>query len=314
MHICYIDESGDSQQVNSAKHEIQPMLVIAGLFVDAANISKLTDDFIRLKRKFYPNLFNNLKHLDILIAEIKGSDIRSQIRKNPPKSKIVEHNIKFLDEILKLCSSYDIKLVSRILVKEYKIPLDDRKVYTLTSQDIAKKFQHHLAERNSRGMIIADFRDPHKNGYVAHSIFTQKHKAKGGDAYPLIEETAVFGISNNHACLQIADLICSTLLYPIAGRTVCKDTFDNVHTHQGYDLIVKRFSKRVKALQFNCTIDGYFINGVTVKNPHSNGVRGIFPEKAVAAAKGVNPPNAMALAFQAAQTPNAPAATEAPAI
>lgn len=85
-------------------------------------------------------------------------------------------------------------------------------------------------------------------------------------------------------------------------------------THQGYDLIVKRFSKRVKALQFNCTIDGYFINGVTVKNPHSNGVRGIFPEKAVAAAKGVNPPNAMALAFQAAQTPKAPAATEAPAI
>lgn len=310
MHICYIDESGDSQQVNSAKHDIQPMLVIAGLFVDAAHISSITDDFIKLKQRFYPGQFKDHKYLDVLLAEIKGSEIRSQIRKNPANSQVVEHNLKFLDGVLKICRDYSVKLASRVLVKDYKTPLDDRKVYTLTSQDIAKKFQHYLGEHNSRGMIIADFRDPHKNGYVAHSIFTQKHKAKG-DAFPFIEETAVFGISNNHACLQIADLICSTLLYPIAGRTLCMDSFDNIHTHVNYDVIVKRYSKRVRSLQYNCTLDGYYTQGITVKNPHNNGVRSIFFEKTDQAPKLEAPSGAMAMAFQAAQALKAPA-VEAP--
>lgn len=300
MHICYIDESGDSQQINSQKDHKQPMLVIAGLFVDAAHISKLTDDFIKLKFRFYPAQFKDLKHLDVLLDEIKGSQIRTEIRNNPLKSDIVEHHIRFLDGIMKICRDYGVKLVSRVIVKEYKKPIDDRNVYTLTSQDIAKKFQHYLSEQQSRGMIIADFRDPKKNGYVAHSIFTQKHKTTG-DAFPHIEETAVFGISNNHACLQIADLICSTLLYPIAGRTVCMGWFDNQHTHPHYDAILKRYSKRLKAMQYNCTIGGYFNLGISVKNPHNGAQRNIFPDYPDQSRKQADQPSTMALAFQAAQ-------------
>ncbi len=54
MHICYIDESGDSQPVQSDVDDKQPMLIVAGLFVDAQRISRITDEFISLKRQFYP--------------------------------------------------------------------------------------------------------------------------------------------------------------------------------------------------------------------------------------------------------------------
>ena len=278
MHICYVDESGDSQAVKSLKDDKQPMLIIAGIFVDAARISRLTDDFIRLKRKYYHMYFDNVPHaLDVLLTEIKGSDIRTDIRKNPPHSRIVQHHFRFLDEVLELCRAQEVKLVSRIWVKEYGQPLPDKSIYTITAQNIAKRFQHFLIEKESRGMIIADFRDPARNRYVSHSIFTQKHKiGNGGDAYPSIEETAVFGISNNHSCLQITDLLCSSILAPIAGRTVCQGIFDNAHTHPHYDAVVQRYTKRLKQLQYHCSEEGRRMWGISVKDPHKHKTS-IFP-------------------------------------
>lgn len=271
MHICYIDESGDSQPIRSDVDDKQPMLVVAGLFVDAQHISRITDEFIGLKRQFYPNLFRNEKHaLNVLLKEIKGSDLRSDIRRHPPTHSIVEHHFRFIDGVLKICKTHNIKLVARVWVKQYGVALEDRSIYTITAQNIAKRFQHFLIDQESRGMIIADFRDPARNRYVAHSIFTQKHKlGKGGDAYPSIEEAAVFGISDNHACLQIADLICSTILYPIAGRTVCVGHFKNVHTHANYDAIVQRYSRRISAMQYHCAENGQRRWGITVDDPHA---------------------------------------------
>ncbi|MDA7023989.1 DUF3800 domain-containing protein [Pseudomonas fragi] len=279
MHICYIDESGDSQQIRSAVDNKQPMLIVAGLFVDAQHISKITDEFICLKRQFYPKLFKNEKHaLNVLLREIKGSDLRSDVRRHSASHPMVEHHFKFIDGVLKICKTHNIKLVARVWVKRYGQALEDQSIYTITAQNIAKRFQHFLIDQASRGMIIADFRDPARNSYVAHSIFTQKHKlGKGGDSYPSIEEAAVFGISDNHACLQIADLICSTLLYPIAGRTVCPGSFDNVHTHANYDAIVQRYSRRINAMQYHCSENGQRRWGITVEDPH-NRRTSIFPQ------------------------------------
>ncbi|KIY16887.1 DUF3800 domain-containing protein [Pseudomonas amygdali] len=279
MHICYIDESGDSQPIQSDVDNKQPMLIVAGLFVDAQRISRITDEFIGLKRQFYPKLFRNERHaLNVLLKEIKGSDLRSDVRRHPPNHHIVEHHFKFIDGVLKICKTHNIKLVARVWVKQYGKALEDRAIYTITAQNIAKRFQHFLIDQESRGMIIADFRDPARNSYVAHSIFTQKHKlGRGGDAYPSIEEAAVFGISDNHACLQIADLICSTILYPIAGRTVCAKFFNNVHTHANYASIVQRYSRRINAMQYHCAEDGHRRWGITVDDPHGRRTS-IFPQ------------------------------------
>lgn len=279
MHICYIDESGDSQLIRSDTDDKQPMLIVAGLFVDAQHISRITDEFIGLKRQFYPSTFKNERHaLNVLLKEIKGSDLRTDIRKHPASHPRVEHHFKFLDGVLKICKTHNIKLVSRVWVKRYGQALEDRSVYTITAQNIAKRFQHYLIDQESRGMIIADFRDPARNSYVAHSIFTQKHKlGTGGDSFPSIEEVAVFGISDNHACLQIADLICSTILYPIAGRTVCNGSFNNVHTHINYDAIVSRYSRRIKAMQYHCAENGQKRWGITVEDPHTRRTS-IFPQ------------------------------------
>lgn len=253
------------------------MLIVAGLFVDAAKISKLTNSFITIKRKYYPNLFANANHdLDALTLEIKGSDVRTNIRKNALSSKIVQHRFRFLDDVFALCKKYSVKIVGRIWIKEFGKTIDDKSIYTMTVQNIALRFEKFLIENKSRGLMIADFRDPQRNQYVSHSVFTQKHKSsRGGDAYPSIEETTTFGMSNNHACLQITDLLCSTIIAPIAGRAILTNVINNAHTHPHYDAIKDRYSKRLQAMQFHCKYNDVMYWGITVKDPHK-GKKSIF--------------------------------------
>jgi hypothetical protein len=63
---------------------------------------------------------------------------------------------------------------------------------------------------------------------VSHSIFTQKFKAEG-DQYPRVLEMPTFGHSNNHVGIQIADLLASALLYPMATCAYCRGHVSNVH-------------------------------------------------------------------------------------
>lgn len=271
LHFCYIDESGDSQVINVGTAAVQPFLIIGGLIVEAGIIAALTQDFIALKQQYYPGKFQGVTHaLDVLLTEVKGSDIRTDIRKNVLTSNVVQHHFHFLDAVLKLCKDHNLKLVARCWVKKFGQAINDKSIYSITAQNIAQRFQVFLDVNNSNGMLIADFRDPARNSYVAHSVFTQKHKAgTGGDQYPRIYETATYGISDNHACLQIADLLISAILYPMAGNKIGAGVFNNVHTHAHYAAVSARYRNRIKKLQYNCKFNGMNYWGITVADPHN---------------------------------------------
>lgn len=273
MFICYIDESGDSQPVRGPKYDQQPMLIISGLFIDSNKLSEINKKFIELKKKFFHKRYNNIRHdLDILLDEIKGSDLRKIIRDGKTTSKIVQHHFLFLDELIDLCLNFEIKIVSRIWCKDIynSTPLKDQSTYTKTIQHIATRFNYFLEEQeNKKGIIIADFRDTKRNGYVSHSVFTQKNKARG-DSYPYIPEVVTFGISNNHAGLQITDILTSCILSPISGVTflnknIYPELKQNNHVSDKYNTIKTRYLKKIKRLQYNCkpTVKDKYRFGIT---------------------------------------------------
>lgn len=266
MHLCFIDEAGDTQLLTSTTCGHQPLLVICGLLIDANSVEPLTNELIALKLKHFPGRYTSTTHkLDVLIDEIKGEKLRYQIRTNNISGSIVKNCFLYIDGIFDLIKKYEIKIVGRIWVKEIGRVLDPRAVYTITIQGIAQRFERYLAKNNAEGLIIADFRDTTQNSYVAHSIFTQKFK-RSGDAYPRIRETAVFGISKNHACLQIADIICSTILYPSAARTYCHPTITGVHTHVSYSAIKYRYRRRLMHAQFHYTEYMQTFRGLSVQD------------------------------------------------
>ena len=134
-------------------------------------------------------------------------------------------------------------------IKEPTESLGPRETYTFSIQDIARHFNHFLEARNSQGLILCDSRRHAQDVQVAHSVFTLKHKASG-DELPQLIEPVVFGRSENHVGLQMADIVASSLLFPFAARAYCADQPHSVHTDPRFDELRARFSARLRARRY----------------------------------------------------------------
>src|SRR5690606_19469580 len=111
-----------------------------------------------------------------------------------------------------------------------------------------------------------DCRSKAINVSVSHSIFTQRFKSSG-DQYNRILELPLFANTDNHAGLQVADLLCSALLFPIAAYSYCLGHVNNVHVSQEYELLKTRYGSRLQQLQHRYR-DGKdrYRGGVTVSD------------------------------------------------
>ncbi|RDU95412.1 DUF3800 domain-containing protein [Trinickia dinghuensis] len=245
-YICYIDEAGNSASLPSGNTDNQPVLVIAGLIVQQDALSDITREFLGLKRKYFPGSFKSAHLLDDVREEIKGADLRSAIRKKAHKATT---QLRFIDETLDLLESYECRILADIWVKGIGVEFKARETYTQSVQHACRSFQAFLDSKDGRGFMIADFRTTQLNDQVAHSIFTQKYRAKG-DPFSRILELPTFGVSNNHVGLQITDVLCTALLFPMASSVYCFRHVTGVHVN-ARDLVVRRrYAKRVRNLQF----------------------------------------------------------------
>jgi hypothetical protein len=248
VKICYVDEAGCTGTLDSPTSSIQPTLVIVGLIIDYSSLHKATAELINAKKHFFPKLLPAAAtHLDWIREEVKGSDVRKQICSSSRNER--RHGFGFLDTITKICTDAQASVVGRVWVKEVAVSVKGTAIYTSSIQSVYGDFQRYLTSHNDVGFVVADSRLKHLNTQVAHSIFTQKFKGSG-DNYDRIIELPAFSHSDNHAGLQVADLICSAFVAPIAITTFCEGTLASVHIRPNYSLIKTRYCGWLKDLQF----------------------------------------------------------------
>ena len=155
----------------------------------------------------------------------------------------------FLHGLLSLLEQNDVKAIGRVWIKPLTGPVDGRAMNTFSIQWMCETFQQLLQDVGDRGIMVIDNSTPGVNASVAHSVFTQKFKSSG-DSYPGLLEMPTFGGSENHVGLQIADILGSGLIAPMAGRAYCDGYVTGSHVHPRYQDIKRRFAGRVAALQF----------------------------------------------------------------
>ena len=262
MHICYIDEAGCPGMLPAANSMVQPVLVLTALFVPQEHLSKLTRDFLLLKRQFNPNLTNGSTHwLDIAKCEIKGSDLRSSIRNSGRNRRRAVFG--FLDRTIDLLLECEAKFVARIYIKGPAKPFDGKAVYTSSVQNLCSCFQSCLNHKDSHGFVIADSRTAALNSNVSHSIFTQKFKTSG-DAYNRILDMPTFGHSENHVPIQITDFLASTILSPMATHIYCAGHINSTHVHAEDYRIKERYIDKIRALSYRFNDGTRVRGGVTI--------------------------------------------------
>lgn len=256
MRLCYIDESGDLGRLyRPIEHSDQPVFVLGALFIEASKLSSITYDFLELKARYFPTHCSDIesyrdstKHLDRMLVEIKGNEIRKAALGLGNLNQ-TRHAIGFLDRIIELLKQYDVRIVARISIKGIGEPFKGKSIYTKSVQSICTYFEHYLACNNGEGICIADSRDYRKNVNVSHSVFTKKFSMKQS-TYQRILEPLLFGHSHNHAGLQLCDLICSALLFPIACQTYCSESIDNAHVKPGAEKLRQRYMPLIKNMQY----------------------------------------------------------------
>lgn len=122
-----------------------------------------------------------------------------------------------------------------------------------------------LLERRQVRVLVADSRTKPQNAVVAHSILTRKLGAVG-DVYPHLAETPVYGHSENHVGLQLADLRCSSLLFPMAVAAYCQGHVSSLHVRPGYEILRARFGRRLQTLQHRYREGRAYRGGITVSD------------------------------------------------
>lgn len=274
MHICYIDEAGCPGMLPAPDSMVQPVLVMAALFVPQIHLAKLTRDFLVLKRQFNPGLHHAGDHwLDMALHEIKGASLRSGIRTGGRNRRRAVFG--FLDKTLALLEECEAKCVSRIYVKGPGLPFNGQAVYTSSAQQLCASFQSYLAHKNSHGFVIADSRTAALNSTVSHSIFTRKFKM-AGDAYDRILDMPTFGHSQNHVPIQITDFLSSTLLSPMATHIYCTGHITSAHVHAEDKRIYDRYLVKIRSLSYRYNDGMRPRGGITIIDAIANRSSGLM--------------------------------------
>lgn len=249
MYICYVDEAGDGSRLQSPTHKTVPVFIVVGIALPESSLNALTMDFLHTKSKLFPNLVaqKGRHFLDRMLVEIKGADIRRAARSQSRNER--QQAIVVLHHTLQLLEKHQAKVIGRIWIKGIGQPFKGRSVYTVSIQRMCEYLQALASERQDRALVIADSRHKGLNVNVSHSIFTKKFKTSGDD-YDRIVEMPIFGHSENHAGLQIADWVVSGLLFPIACHVYCTGHVRNVHVDPRYGTLKARFKDRLRCLQY----------------------------------------------------------------
>jgi hypothetical protein len=263
MYLCYIDESGGFEAVGS-NPSATPLMVIAGLVVEQRRVSALTERYLATKHRYFPSWGSVRPQLEDILKEIKGKDLRSKMRSTSRSSR--RHALGFLSEVVRVLDGQHVRLIGRVWIKGAGQGLKPDATYTYAIQEIARHFEHFLAERNVKGLVVCDSRMANQNILVSHSLFTQKMSRKG-DAYPSIAEVPVFGHSDNHAGLQLADLVASALLFPMAARTYCVGHCTGTHVDPHYDAVKTMFGAKCGKMEYRyLDTAGRSTGGITVSD------------------------------------------------
>jgi Protein of unknown function (DUF3800) len=218
-----------------------------------------------LKRRFFPQLVSQGKYLDSILPEIKGSDVRRNAARSSRRQ--YRQAFGFLDKTFNLLEKFNVSVFGRAYTKEIGGPFDGRAVYTSSIQRICRTFSHYLQCNDDIGLVVADSRNKCMNAMVSHSIFTQKYQSTG-DALPQLVELPTFGHSENHAGIQLADLVVSAVLFPIMIETYCRGYVTNVHVRAGYTRLKSRYKARLRDLQYRYQDEtGWWRGGIVVSDP-----------------------------------------------
>lgn len=124
--------------------------------------------------------------------------------------------------MLALLRAHEARLFGTVIVKREGQAFHGQAVYGRALHEVVRSFHAQLMASDSFVTAIANFREAQLNGRVSAELMVAK-LGPAGDQLPKLLHLPTFANSEVHAPLQIADLICSAVAWPIAAHRFRED-------------------------------------------------------------------------------------------
>ena len=81
MRVCYVDEAGCTGTIPDGTSSIQPVFILSGAVFEQSRLYDLTNDFLTIKRRYFPSLTANGSHyLDQSVSLLRTADPSRRMR------------------------------------------------------------------------------------------------------------------------------------------------------------------------------------------------------------------------------------------
>jgi hypothetical protein len=230
------------------------VFILAGFSVAEDAADDLLMEYVRLKLRFEPSL-RSRQLSEVIQHEVKGASLRRDLR-NMASRDTRRRAVGFMDKVVSLLERYGCRIFGRVLVKQAGETYPATSTYPSSVAELAATFDHQAQSASTRGLMILDAQTKVKNEGNVHTITTRRYR-RGGNGYPSLVESPVFGHSDTHVLLQLADLVASALVFPCAVAAYLPSAPGDAHLDPAYQIVRRAFGERLSALEYRySSVDG----------------------------------------------------------
>jgi hypothetical protein len=269
--IAYVNECGCSGELPSADSPVMPLLTIAGFAAPAAAVERLTAGLAEWKLRFFPGLCRDLADPEgSILVEVEGAELRRLARRS---KKTARFAAVALGGLLDLLEAEEARLLGRVWIKGIDEPFNRRAIFSTSLQTILAGLGDLCARRGTYGIALLASGDRSPKETLSQQLFSRRfeklHGASPRGGLERLAELPSFAHPANHAGLQLAGLLCSALLFPLAAYSFCRGHVRNpTHLSDAYLALKERLGGRLEKLQHRYQDGGgKWQGGITVSDP-----------------------------------------------
>ena len=261
MYFFYLDESGN----NHGHHDPlisgeTPLFVLTTLAVHACHWRKFTQEFTRLKARFFSVEIGPDRHPQYY--EIKGSSLLK------PRNRTSARRAAFTHKVFDLIHSFGGKLFAVVFIKNPQNPASKIMLYTKGLQILSERFHAFLEEVGDpgiQGLMMLDSVLKHLDRQVAESYLSFVFGNQDGRQFTKLVEAPVFVDSKLSAGVQLADIV-SSVVYSLHHHSYCS----GVGNAPDYSHAL-RYRADIEKIQWSSQerYDGWYLKGIRVIDHNS---------------------------------------------
>jgi Protein of unknown function (DUF3800) len=219
LRTLYVDEAGNAARFSHAgSPSASPVFVVAGVTLAPGQLCTAKERLLIARRRAFgaprtrslvENLYDNEVKAAVLRAGMNGTGSRLHQRRC---WEYVEDSVSILEDLRA-------RVFAHVWLKTPGSWLDESGAYRTSLQHFATGFSHRLAADDNCGAMLLDARSPKKDSSAQRAIVDLKYSCEPDsvtDRLIGLTEVASVGDSKNFVGLQLADLVASALLFPMA--------------------------------------------------------------------------------------------------